>query len=48
MEGDIEIGFESGLVDGFGLAGKPDFGRQVEQDRQVRPEAIGRGRLERM
>ncbi len=47
MEADIEVGFESGLVDCFGLAGKPEFGRQVEQDRQVRPKAIGRDRLER-
>ena len=42
MEGEVELGLEAGDVAGR-LARQPDLDRQVEQDRQVRREAAGRG-----
>ena len=46
MEGEVEFGLEPGHVAGR-LAGQAGLDRQVEQDRQVGPEAVGRELLER-
>ncbi len=45
MEGEVELGLEPGDVAGC-LARKAILDRQVEEDRQVGLEAVGRGRLE--
>ena len=46
VEGEVELGLEARDVAGR-LARQADLDRQVEQDRQVGREAVGRGRLER-
>ena len=46
MEGEVELGLEARDVVGC-LARQPGLDRQVEQERQVRAEAVGRGSLER-